>query len=281
MKLGTIEIFSFVENRFKIDGGAMFGVVPKIIWEKLVHCDEKNRVDLDLNLLLVKTDDKNILIDAGIGNTLTDRMRKIYGIENESNLNKSLGMCGLKPEEIDILILTHLHLDHAGGVVRFNEREEKVPSFPNAKHIIQSREWEDALSPDERTVAAYFPENFFILEDLQLVELVDGEKEIESGIKVVPTGGHTRGHQSVLIDTGNDKILCPGDILPTQHHLKIPYVTSADTYPMDTMKVKKEFLERCLNDGWNVAFDHDIELKLAKLEKKEDRIDLIEVSIQE
>jgi glyoxylase-like metal-dependent hydrolase (beta-lactamase superfamily II) len=281
MKLGDIEIFSFVENRFKIDGGAMFGVVPKVIWEKMVTPDEKNLVDLDLNIFLVKTKNKNILIDAGMGDTLSDRMKRIYGIEKNSNLNQDLANFGLKPENIDLVIPTHLHMDHAGGVIKFNEKYEKVPTFPNAKHVIQSQEWEDALSPDERTMATYFPENFFILKDFKLVELVDGEEEIEPGIKVIPTGGHTRGHQAVLIDTGNDKILCPGDILPTHNHLKIPYVASVDTYPLETMKIKREFLGKCLNDGWIVAFDHDTELKMAKLEKKEDKINIIKVSIQE
>jgi len=281
MKFGEVEICSFVENRFKIDGGAMFGVVPKAIWEKLVDCDEKNRVDLDLNLLLVKTKNKNILIDAGLGDTLTDRMKRIYGVENNSNLNQGLAKFGLRAEDIDLVILTHLHLDHAGGVVKFNESGEKVPTFPKAKHIIQAQEWKDALAPDERTMATYFPDNFIVLKDFNLVELIDAEKEIEPGIKVIPTGGHTRGHQAVLINTGNEKILCPGDILPTQNHLKIPYIASVDTYPLETMKVKKEFLGKCLNDGWNVAFDHDTKLKLATLEKKEDKIEAIKVSIQE
>lgn len=281
MKLGKFEIFSFVENRFKIDGGAMFGVVPKVIWEKMTNCDEKNRVDLDLNLLLVKTKNKNILIDAGMGQTLTDRMKRTYGMEKNSNLNQGLANFGLRPEDIDLVIPTHLHMDHAGGVVKFNEKGEKVPTFPNAKHIIQSQEWRDALSPDERTLATYFPENFFVLRDFNLVELIDGEKEIEPGIKVIPTGGHTQGHQAVLIDTGNDKVLCPGDILPTQNHLKIPYVASVDTYPLETMKVKKVFMEKCLNDGWRVAFDHDTELKLAKLKREGDKIEAIKVSIQE
>jgi glyoxylase-like metal-dependent hydrolase (beta-lactamase superfamily II) len=281
MKSGEFEIFSFVENRFKIDGGAMFGVVPKIIWEKMTNCDEKNRVDLDLNLFLVKTKNKNILIDAGMGQTLTDRMKRIYGVEENSNLNQGLANFGLRPEDIDLVIPTHLHMDHAGGMVKFDQSGEKVPTFPNAKHIIQSQEWKDALVPDERTVATYFPENLLVLKNSGLVDLVDGETEVESGIKVVPTGGHTRGHQAVLIDTGNEKILCPGDIIPTHNHLKIPYVASVDTYPLETMKIKREFLERCLNGGWKVAFDHDTELKMARLEKKEDKIDLVKVSIQE
>lgn len=281
MKLGEFEIFSFVENRFKIDGGAMFGVVPKVIWEKMVSCDEKNRVDLDLNLFLVKTKDKNILIDAGMGETLTDRMKRIYGIEKDSNLNQGLANFGLRPEDIDLVIPTHLHMDHAGGVVKFDQSGEKVPTFPNAKHIIQLQEWKDGLSPDERTMVTYFPDNLLVLKGSGLVELVDGEVEVESGIKVIPTGGHTRGHQAVLIDTGNEKILCPGDIIPTRNHLKVPYVASVDTYPLETMKVKKAFVEKCLSDGWRVAFDHDTELKLVKLKKDQDKIEAIKVPIQE
>jgi len=270
-----------VENRFKIDGGAMFGVVPKVIWEKMTNCDEKNRVDLDLNLLLVKTKNKNILIDAGMGETLTDRMKRIYGIEKNSNLNQGLANFGLRPEDIDVAIMTHLHMDHAGGVVKFNQSGEKVPTFPNARHVIQAREWKDALVPDERTAATYFPENFLVLEDSKLVELVDDEKEIEPGIKVIPTGGHTRGHQAVLIENANEKILCPGDIIPTTNHLRLPYVASVDTYPLETMKVKKAFVEKCLNDGWRVVFDHDTELKMAKLRQSDDKIEAIKVSIEE
>lgn len=281
MKSGDVEIFSIVENRFKIDGGAMFGVVPKLIWGKLVDCDEKNRVDLDLNLVLVKTRQKNILIDAGMGNALSDRMKKIYGVERESELHTGLVSAGLKPEDIHIVILTHLHLDHAGGVVKFDEKGTKVPTFTNARHIVQSQEWNDALAPDDRTAATYFPENFLVLEDSKLVELVDGEKEIEPGIKVIPTGGHTRGHQAVLIETGDEKILCPGDIIPTRNHLRVPYVASVDLYPLETMAMKKQFLGKCLNDGCKVAFDHDTELKLAKLKKIDDKIETIKVSIQE
>jgi len=241
MKLGESEIFSFVENRFKIDGGAMFGIVPRVIWEKLVHCDSKNRVDLDLNLLLVKTKEKNILIDTGIGDCLTDRMKKVYGIESGSNLNKCLAMLGLKPEDIDLVILTHLHLDRAGGVVRFNEKGEKVPSFPNAKHIIQSQEWEDALSPDERTMATYFPENFLILKDFQLVELVDGEKEMEPGVKVIPTGGHTAGHQAVLIESRNERVLCPGDIIPILFDPQSPLCSQRGSLPYGDYEGQKGF----------------------------------------
>jgi glyoxylase-like metal-dependent hydrolase (beta-lactamase superfamily II) len=279
LRFGDFEIYSFVENSFSIDGGAMFGVVPKVIWEKLVTCDEFNRVVLDLNLLLVKSKFGNILIDCGIGDTLSERQKKIYGVAGDSSLQKNLLSFGLKPEEIDFVILSHLHLDHAGGLVKFNEKKEKVPTFPRAKHIVQKKEFEDAIHPDERTSATYLPENFLILEKHNLLELVDGEKEVVPGIKVIPTGGHSRGHQAILLESQKEKILCPGDIIPTQFHLKVPYVASVDIFPLDTMRVKKEFINQCIDQGWFLAFDHDLFIKVAKLERNEDKIELVKVSI--
>jgi glyoxylase-like metal-dependent hydrolase (beta-lactamase superfamily II) len=267
MRFGNFEIFSIVENSFKIDGGAMFGVVPKIIWERLVPADEFNRVKLDLNLLLVKTNEENILIDTGMGDALSEKHKKIYGIEKPSNLEGELSKLNLTPEDIDLVILTHLHADHSGGVVKIDELGKKAPRFPNARHIVQIKEWNDAMFPDERTSATYLTENFKLLKEHSLLELVDGEDEVAKGIKVIPTGGHTPGHQAVLIEDGENKILCPGDIIPSASHLKIPYVASVDLFPLETMTVKRKFLDMCINDGWLLAFDHDVNIKLGRLEK--------------
>jgi glyoxylase-like metal-dependent hydrolase (beta-lactamase superfamily II) len=267
VKFGNFEIFSIVENSFKIDGGAMFGVVPKIIWERLVPSDEFNRVKLDLNLLLVKTDGENILIDAGMGDALSEKQKKIYGIEKPSELEKKLSELNLTPENIDLMILPHLHADHAGGVVKLDESGKKAPRFPNARHIIQIKEWNDAMSPDERTPATYFSENLKILKGFDLLELIDGEDEVAKGIKVKSTGGHTPGHQVVFIEDGNNKILWSGDIIPTASHLKIPYVASVDLFPLETMAQKRKFLDMCINEGWLLAFDHDVNIKLGRLEK--------------
>lgn len=267
MKFRNFEIFSIVENSFKIDGGAMFGVVPKIIWERLAPPDEKNRVKLDLNLLLVKSESKNILIDAGMGDALNEKQKKIYGIEKPSDLKRSLSELNLTPEDIDLVILTHLHADHAGGVVKLDKSGKKASRFPNARHIVQIKEWNDAMSPDERTSATYFTENLKLLEESNLLELIDGEDEVVKGIRVTNTGGHTPGHQAVLIEDGKNRILCPGDIIPSTSHLKIPYVASVDLFPQETMAQKRKFLDMCINDGWVLAFDHDLNIKLGKLEK--------------
>jgi glyoxylase-like metal-dependent hydrolase (beta-lactamase superfamily II) len=267
VKFGNFEIFSIVENSFKIDGGAMFGVVPKIIWEKLTPPDEKNRVKLDLNLLLVKSENKNILIDAGMGDALNEKQKKIYGIEKPSDMEKKLFELSLTPEDIDLVILTHLHADHAGGVVKLDKSGKKTPRFPNARHIVQTKEWNDAMSPDERTAATYFTENLKLLEESNLLELLDGEGEVTKGIKVTPTGGHTPGHQAVLIEDKEIKILWSGDIIPSTSHLRIPYVASVDLFPQQTMSQKRDFLNMCISDGWLLAFDHDLNIKLGKLEK--------------
>ncbi len=267
MKFGKFEIFSIVENSFKIDGGAMFGVVPKIIWEKLTPPDEKNRVKLDLNLLVIKAKDENILVDAGIGDVLSERQRKIYGIEKPSDLERKLSELNLTSEDIDLAILTHLHADHAGGVVKLDESGKKTCRFPNARHIVQIKEWNDAMFPDERTAATYFTENLKLLEGSNLLELVDGEDEVAKGIRITSTGGHTPGHQAVLIEDGDNKILWPGDIIPSTFHLRIPYVASVDLFPRETMALKKRFLDMCTDDGWLLAFDHDVNIKLGKLEK--------------
>jgi glyoxylase-like metal-dependent hydrolase (beta-lactamase superfamily II) len=277
VKFRNFEIFSIVENSFKIDGGAMFGVVPKIIWERLAPPDGKNRVKLDLNLLLVISERENILIDAGMGDVLSEKQKKIYGIEKPSDLERRLSELNLTPEDIDLVILTHLHADHAGGVVKMDQSGRKVPRFPNARHIVQIREWNDAMSPDERTSATYFTENLKLLEESNLLELIEGEDEVAKGIKITPTGGHTPGHQAILIKDKEIKILCAGDIIPSTSHLKIPYVASVDLCPLETMSQKRKFLDMCINDGWLLAFDHDVNVRLGKLEKSGNEIKINKV----
>jgi glyoxylase-like metal-dependent hydrolase (beta-lactamase superfamily II) len=269
MKIGRFEIFSIVENSFKIDGGAMFGVVPKIIWQKVHPPDENNMVKLDINVLLIRADGENILIDAGIGDALSERQRKMFGVQRASGLERGLSECHLTPEDIHLVLLTHLHADHAGGVISLDESGRKVPRFPHARHVVQIKEWKEAMHPDERTSATYFTSNLRILEEEKLLELVDGEDEAATGIRLINTGGHTPGHQAVLIEDGNNKILWAGDIIPSTHHLRIPYVASVDLFPRETMEQKKRFLQMCSEDGWILAFDHDLKVKLGRIEKKE------------
>jgi glyoxylase-like metal-dependent hydrolase (beta-lactamase superfamily II) len=279
MKLGRLEIFSFVENSFKVDGGAMYGVVPKIIWQKFNPPDADNLVKLDINLLLVKADGENILIDAGMGDALSDRQKKMFGVEGSSGLEKGLSEAGIRPEDIHLVLLTHLHADHAGGVITVDKDGKKLPRFPNARHVVQLKEWMEAMEPDERTSATYFTSNLKLLEQEKLLELVDVDDQVTDGIKLINTGGHTPGHQAVLIEDGENKIVWPGDIIPSTYHLRIPYVASVDLYPRETMQQKKKFLRMCSEDGWLLAFDHDLKIKLGKLEQKEGAIKVSDINL--
>ncbi len=277
MKFGNFEIFSIVENNFQVDGGAMYGVIPKIIWQRFNPPDTDNMLRLDMNLLLIKTDGENILIDTGIGDTLSEKQKKIFGIQRESALEKELSKLHLSPADIHLVLFTHLHADHAGGVITLDDGKTKVPRFPKARCVVQLKEWEEAMHPDERTSATYFTSNLRILEGENLLELVDGVDEVTKGIKLIPTGGHTPGHQAVLIEDGEHKIIWAGDIIPSTYHLRIPYVASVDLYPRETMQQKRKFLQMCLNDGWNLAFDHDLKVKLGKLEKTGEEIKIKDI----
>src|SRR4030065_1107553 len=192
LKSGDFQIFSLVEGRFHLDGGAMFGIVPKIMWEKFLPPNDKNLIPLDCNLLLIKTKGKNILIDSGMGDVFNDKERKIYAAYNPSNLEVGLLGYGVKPEEIDLVILSHLHADHACGTIK-TENGREVPRFKRAKVVVQKSEWEDAANPDERTAAGYLMNHLSILDEYKVLELVEGETEILPGIKVVKTGGGNGG----------------------------------------------------------------------------------------
>jgi len=279
LRLGDKEVYSIVENSFKIDGGAMFGVVPKVLWEKLMAPDTRNMITLDLNLLLLKSDGKNILIDTGMGDALNEKQRKMYGVERKSNLEKGLSETGLTVKDIDFVILSHLHFDHAGGVVEINPEGKRVPHFPNAKYIIQAEEWKYALQPDERTRATYMVENFKALDESGQVQLVNGEKEVASGIKVKLAGGHTKGLQVVFIQGGGESIVYPSDIIPTVSHLKVPYVAGVDIFPLEVMEIKRSLIADCLKNGWMIAFDHEIDPKICRLEKTNDKIEVKKISI--
>lgn len=277
MKLDKFEIFSIVENSFKIDGGAMYGVVPKIIWQKFNPPDHNNLVKLNINLLLIRADGENILVDAGIGDALSERQKKMFGVERSSALEKELSELDLVPEDIHLVLLTHLHADHAGGVIKLGKDGRKLPRFPNARHVVQLKEWQEAMQPDERTSATYFTSNLKLLEQEKLLELVDGEDEVARGVRLLNTGGHTPGHQAVLIEDGDKRIIWAGDIIPSTYHLRIPYVAAVDLFPRETMEQKKKFLQMCSGNGWLLAFNHDLTVRLGKLEAKDGGVAVTDV----
>ena len=271
IRLGDFEVFSLVENRMHLDGGAMFGVIPKKLWTREVSCDENNLIPLDLNLLLIKAHGKNLLIDTGCGDVGSAREKKIYCLEEPTRIETALRTCGVEAANVDYVLLTHLHFDHSsGGLVRGADGGVRT-RFPRARYVVNELEWSDARQPNERTAATYVPDYMGAYADSGQIDTVSGTEELMPGITLRHTGGHTRGHQGAVIASGGEALGYYADIIPTQAHLKTAWVAGVDTLPLDTLKVKKQILRACVDDNIWLAFDHDLQLKLASISAQDGR----------
>ncbi len=274
LKVGRFELFPLSDGTFRLDGGAMFGVVPKTLWSRENPADESNRIPLCLGSLLIRTPQgRNVLVDTGLSSKY-DGNRKftgLYAVERPSTLREGLKSLGLLPQDIHLVINTHLHFDHAGGNTEFSDKKVPVPAFPNARYLIQKEEWVDANSPHERNQASYFTENFEPLESAKLVDLVSGDYEIEPGLHAVRSGGHTHGHQCVKIQSEGETAVFLGDLIPMRSHIPLPWIMAYDLYPVDTLEVKREMLARALAENWTLIFQHDVGLRHAKLDFRNGR----------
>lgn len=268
MKFGRFEVYPISDGRFRLDGGAMFGTVPKVLWSRQEHADENNRIPLNLGCLLIKTPrGHNVLVDTGLSSKY-DKNRKfldIYCVERPATLREQLKERGLSPEDIHLVVNTHLHFDHAGGNTEYGEGGKVLPAFPKARYLIQKDEWEDACHPHERNQASYLEENFAPLEDYKAIDLVSGEYEIEPGLKVLRSGGHTRGHQCVTVASEGETAVFLGDLIPTRSHLPLPYIMGYDLYPVDTLESKRRILGEAVEKNWTLLFQHDIGQRHAKI----------------
>ncbi len=265
MKLGKFQIDVIVENTSYVDGGMMFGVVPKKLWAKNVQVNEQNLVPMDLNIFVIRTGEHTLIVDTGLGEMLTERQQKMYGTAPESRLESGLTGLGIAPEDIDYVIHTHLHLDHVGGAVKDDGRGNPVPRFPKAQYIVQKLEFEAANNPDDRSVAAYDKTKFMPLYDAGLLKIIEGNVDLIPGVKLVLTGGHTMGHQGVIIESEGERLFLFADIVPFQAHIRPAYVASADLFPLDTIKIKKELLPDIAKHGWYLGFDHEIDIKVCRI----------------
>jgi len=278
MNVGDFKLYSLFDGYFGLDGGAMFGVVPKPLWEKTNPPDERNRIKLALRPLLIITPKERILIDTGIGDKYDQKFADRYRIERLDNLHNSLKNNGLDERDISMVILTHLHFDHCGGSTR-NEGGKIVPTFPNARYFVQEAEWNEALNPNRRSRASYLPENFLALKEAGQLELLNGSVEILPGIELIHTGGHTRGMQIVKISSGAQTALFWSDMIPTRGHIPVPYIMGYDLYPLDSMEQKEKLLRQAIAEGWISFLEHDPEVVAGRISSDNDkyRFDVISI----
>ena len=256
MRLGSAELNIVSDGVFRMDGGALFGVVPKAIWGRLRPPDRKNRVELGLNCLLIRAGGKTVLVDTGVGTKHSRRTRTIYNMR-AGKLVENLAGQGVQPDDIDLVILTHLHFDHVGGCTRYRRGgEEPLPVFPKATHLVQRADWQEATETNERTAPAYNPDDFMPLQRAGQLELLDGDTELLPGLWVRQTGGHTAGHQLAYLESGGEKAACLGDVAPTPYHLPLNYLTSFDLYPLDSVAAKQRWLTAAEGERWLLIFGH-------------------------
>jgi glyoxylase-like metal-dependent hydrolase (beta-lactamase superfamily II) len=266
MKIGPYEICPIPTGIFGLDGGAMFGTVPKILWEKTNPPDQQNRIAMEARALLLKSPGNNILIDTGnghdfvlkYGEKIGPKFAEMYNMDDSGpSLIKSLASHGLKPEDINHVILTHFHFDHAGGAT--TEIAGKLaPTFPNAKYWAQSGNLETASHPNLRERASYYPANFQPLLDAKVLNLIDGPKEnILPGISVLTSDGHTKSQQMVKITDGKTTLLYCGDVVPTSTHVRVPWLMGYDLHPLTLMEEKQKYLGEAADHSWYLFFEHD------------------------
>jgi glyoxylase-like metal-dependent hydrolase (beta-lactamase superfamily II) len=256
MKLGNINISVFDGGRFKLDGGAMFGIIPRPLWSKRAPADELHRIRLGTNCLLLDVAGKRVLVETGLGNKYADKERAIFDIANHWIVD-SLADAGLSPDAIDIVILTHLHFDHAGGATRLEPDGRAVTTFPRARYIVQRGEWEDYRNNYSVMSATYRAENLEPLADSGRLELIDGDAEILPGVAVRKLPGHTRHQQGVVIAGGGLTAVQPADLMPTSAHVGLPYNMAYDLLPYDNMQNKKKLLAEATQKNWLILSGHD------------------------
>jgi glyoxylase-like metal-dependent hydrolase (beta-lactamase superfamily II) len=275
--LGDFRIHALHAGGQRLDGGAMFGVVPKPLWEKRIPADERNRIPLALRCLLVETGDALVLIDNGVGNKEDAKFLDIYGIENASaagrptRLEDALAEAGFGPDDVDVVIDSHLHFDHAGGNTISDGDGGVRLAFPRARYVAQAGEYEYAHLRNERIRASYLPHNFDPVAAAGRLELVHGEHEVLPGIRLLPTPGHTPHHQSVLLESAGARACFLADVIPTAAHLPLAWIMGYDVEPLVTLETKRWLLERARREEWLLVFEHDPGTAWGRLDPAQER----------
>ena len=260
MKFGQFELSIVRECSFKLDGGAMFGVVPKVMWDKVSPADQANRVPLVCNLLVIETPKGKVLVETGMGPRWTAKEIDRFELKMLINHEAALESVGLHNDDVDAVIMSHLHFDHAGGAVLKDTSGELRPAFPKAKYYAQRGEWQLAKAANSRAKASYRAEDLEPLEKAGVLQLIDGDTEVVPGVWAKVTGGHTSHHQVIYFESEGQKGVFFADIMPTKSHIAPPWVMGYDHFPLDTCDVKSEWLARAASENWLVVFDHEVDV---------------------
>jgi glyoxylase-like metal-dependent hydrolase (beta-lactamase superfamily II) len=271
MTFGDLELISLFDGFFRLDGGAMFGIVPKTLWERRTPADDRNRITLGMRPLLVRTGAIALLIDAGIGDKMDAKNTAIYAIDRSRNLDHSLADAGLAVDQIDVVLASHLHFDHAGGFTTRDGPGPIRPRFARARYVARTAEWEDATHPHERNRASYLQENFVPLMTAGVLDLVADDVVIAPGVRTVRTGGHTMHHQIVMIESGGRTAVFTADLVPTTAHVDEPWIMGYDLYPMDTLAFKRTFIREAIDREYLIFFEHDPAIAAGFIREKDGR----------
>jgi len=257
MQIGNYEVYALETGRFKLDGGAMFGVVPKNLWYRYNPADDQNRIELALRAMLLKSNNRIIIVDNGIGHKLNEKLQKMYAVDfSKYSLEKSLADVGINRKEVTDVILTHLHFDHSGGTTLIENGELKL-TFPNATHHIQAEQWNWANSPSEKDRASFFPDNFSLIEKMGKLNLQNGPGEFLPEIEALVMYGHTQGMQLIKVSENEKTIIYCADLIPTASHIPVPWVMAYDNNPLVTLEEKKRLLPQVIKNNWILFFEHD------------------------
>jgi glyoxylase-like metal-dependent hydrolase (beta-lactamase superfamily II) len=273
MKIGDWQLSSFISGRFRLDGGAMFGVVPKAIWNRVSPADEDNRIAMVMRLLVIRGHGKTIIVDVGCGMGYGDKLSRIYAFESNFPMAESLSALNLAPEDVTDVVATHLHFDHGGGVA-YPDGDTWRLTFPNARHHVQKTQWDHARNPTPRDKASYFPERIDIMQEQGVLELHEGEWSLGPGLDLLVYHGHTPGQQLPKISGNGSTLFYCGDLVPLSSHFPTPYVMSYDLQPVVTMVEKALMLRTAAEEDWILFFEHDPQVEACRVSESKGRFSM-------
>jgi glyoxylase-like metal-dependent hydrolase (beta-lactamase superfamily II) len=275
IRLGDVEIVRLLDGTFRVDGGAMFGVVPRTLWARMAAPDAENRITLALNCYLVRTPEAVVLLDTGVGPDVDRRRADFYAFERRPGLLPLLAEIGLGPGDIDVVVNSHLHFDHCGGDTMRKADGSWTPAFPTARYIVQRGEWEQALHPVERDKPSYWPLRLKALAGSGRLALIDGDQPVAAGVDAVLVAGHTAHHQGVKVSAGGSTFFFLADAVPTAAHVGLDSIMSYDLYPVDTFNTKKALLARAEAEGWILGFSHELATPFGRLRRVGRRLGVV------